>query len=275
MGCSSRGDAPPDVGPITPENPGDAPHLPPTRTHLERLRDPWNSNNRADWPVAETLAELSSTAYLPPVDAVRRFGELGFNQVMPVVQGSMIAYVVSGEDVTVIAFRGTDFAEVSDWIANLNRTPLTVEEGLIHRGFFRSYESMKPQIEQILRSRQSGHLWLTGHSLGGALALSCAYDYAAREHRPIDGLITFGQPMLANPALSKYLNEQYPDRYARFVNRDDVVPRIPPQLSPLRFTRLVHRLGTDALCSEQSIDSGRDRSGEQHRGRVRRDRAAV
>lgn len=199
---------------------------------IERLRLAWDSEGPATWPAAETLAVLSDVAYLPPVEAQKQFRELGFPEFMPIVAGSMIGYVISGEDVTVIVFRGTDFAEVSDWIANLGRSATETPHGAIHSGFYDAYHSMKPQIDQILAERESGHLWVTGHSLGGALALVCTYDLVENEQRDVNGIITFGQPMVARRQLASYLDTMLIGRYARFVNGEDVVARIPPSHAP-------------------------------------------
>lgn len=199
---------------------------------IERLRLTWDSEAPANWPVAETLAVLSETAYLPPVEAEKEFRQLGFSQIMPIVAGSMIGYIVSGEDVTVIVFRGTDFTEISDWFANAGITPTDTPHGQIHRGFYNAYLSMESQIDQILAERNTKHLWVTGHSLGGALALVCAYDLVGNDQREVDGVITFGQPLVARQQLAGYFDKLLLGKYARFVNGDDVVARIPSSHAP-------------------------------------------
>jgi hypothetical protein len=104
---------PPAHSPVVPES------------ALVRLRLAWDADAAADWPAAETLADISDIAYQPPYEAEKSYHNLGFPTVMPVVQGSMIGYIISGKDVTVVVFRGTDFSEVSDWLANLvDRRPI-------------------------------------------------------------------------------------------------------------------------------------------------------
>ena len=195
---------------------------------LARLRLDWNSESVANWPAAETLADISEIAYQPPWEAIASYRDLGFTECMPVVQGSMIGYIITGDDVTVIAFRGTDFSEVSDWMANLDRSGTPTGHGKVHEGFYSAYKSMKPQVVEILKARDSTHLWVTGHSLGGALALLCAYDLESNEDRDLNGVITFGQPMVARQQFATHIDKLLLGRYARFVNRDDVVPKVPP-----------------------------------------------
>lgn len=208
------------------ENNGPLPEIP--KTALERLRLDWNSQDVANWSASETLADISEIAYQPPHEAERSYQALGFTKVMPVVQGSMIGYVITGENVTVVAFRGTDFSEVSDWIANLGRSATDTPHGQAHKGFYFAYQSMKQQIDAILTERDTTHLWVTGHSLGGALALMCAYDLEEVEQRRLNGIITFGQPMVARQQFADYIDTLLIGRYARFVNRDDIVPKMPP-----------------------------------------------
>lgn len=208
------------------EQDGPLPVIP--KTALERLRGDWNSQDVANWPASETLADISEIAYQPPHEAERSYQALGFTKVMPVVQGSMIGYVITGENVTVVAFRGTDFNEVSDWIANLGRSATDTQHGRVHKGFYSAYQSMKQQVDAIVTERDTTHLWVTGHSLGGALALMCAYDLEEVENRRLNGVITFGQPMVAHQEFADYIDTLFNGRYARFVNRDDIVPKVPP-----------------------------------------------
>ncbi|MFO0915927.1 MAG: lipase family protein [Pirellulales bacterium] len=208
------------------EQDGPLPEIP--KTALERLRLDWDSQDVANWSASETLADISEIAYQPPHEAERSYQALGFTKVMPVVQGSMIGYVITGEDVTVVAFRGTDFNEVSDWIANLGRSATDTPHGQVHKGFYFAYQSMKHQVDAILTERDTTRLWVTGHSLGGALALMCAYDLEDVEQRRLNGVITFGQPMVARQEFADYIDMLLIGRYARFVNREDIVPKVPP-----------------------------------------------
>ena len=205
--------------------------------HIERLAAKWDSEDRVpNWPVAETMAMLSDYAYLPPFNAEQKFRELGFSDCVTIVQGSMIGYVVSFEDSTVIVFRGTDFVELSDWLSNVDTTPHDTPHGKIHTGFYDAYHagesdryfSMKHQIDEVLAQAQPKRLWICGHSLGGALALVCAYDLEENEGRQIDGLMTFGQPLLVRQKLADYLDNKFISRYARFAVGQDLVTKIAP-----------------------------------------------
>jgi hypothetical protein len=141
----------------------------------------------------------------------------------------MMAFVGTGEDVAVVVFRGTD--DRTDWLVNLDRTPLSEEHGEIHRGFANAYEPMDKPIVTALRSANARHVWITGHSLGGALGVVCAYRLDARHSLPVKGLMTFGQPMVTRERLANHLGARLANHYAHFVNGADAVPRIPPSYS--------------------------------------------
>ena len=142
------------------------------------------------------------------------------------VSKSMVGYVLSVDEVAVIVFRGTD--DSNDWIANMNRFVAKTEHGPAHRGFCIAYQPLASQVSQIIGDANPKHIWITGHSLGGALAVLCAYELIEYEGLEIDGLVTFGQPMVARDQLCDHLNEILAGRFVHYVNQSDVVPRIPP-----------------------------------------------
>src|SRR5689334_8198053 len=73
---------------------------------IDCLRPVWNSEAAIDWSVTEMLASVSELSYLAPVHAERKFQALGFQRVRPFQFKSLSGYVVSEDDVAVIAFRG-------------------------------------------------------------------------------------------------------------------------------------------------------------------------
>lgn len=198
----------------------------PVASLIEKLRSEWDSEGFADWPVAEVMAQLSQIAYQPPFEAKGEFKKLGFDRVESFVDASMIGYIVSLEDASVVVFRGTD--DKSDWIANLDRRAVDTAHGPIHRGFHDAYQGLRKQITDILNQENPKHLWVTGHSLGGALSVVCAYDLIENDALPVNGLVTFGQPMVARSQMGSHLDDILLGKYAHYVHQSDFVPRIPP-----------------------------------------------
>lgn len=196
------------------------------KTLQEALRAEWNADAQANWPVAAVMADASDLAYLPPFEAEPKFKAMGFESAALMLEGSMAGYFLKIEDQAVIVFRGTD--DLNDWLANLDTDIAKTGSGLAHRGFYSSYQDLASQVYTLLNKTEVKRVWITGHSLGGALAVMCGLDLADRDDVAIDGLITFGQPMVAKPDLAKRIEELLPGRYVHYVNQKDVVTRIPP-----------------------------------------------
>jgi hypothetical protein len=85
--------------------------------------------------------------------------------------------------------------------------------------------------EKINRSStgQQIPLYVTGHSLGGALATLTAY-HALVHHNDVH-LYTFGCPRVANRSLAEQMDAKLRNRAYRCVHGWDIVPRIPPFFS--------------------------------------------
>jgi len=73
-------------------------------------------------------------------------------------------------------------------------------------------------------------LWVTGHSLGGALAVLAGAAFSmlpGDAMRPVNGIYTFGQPRIGlHPFCGNY-DRLLESKTFRFVNKQDLVPRVP------------------------------------------------
>ena len=73
----------------------------------------------------------------------------------------------------------------------------------------------------------SKHVWVTGHSLGGALALVAAARLKMKTGvAPL--LHTYGQPAVGLNDFAERFSIELPGRLWRFVNQSDIVTRVPP-----------------------------------------------
>lgn len=113
-----------------------------------------------------------------------------------------------------IAMRGT--TSVEDWFTDLSPA-LTTDAGLSpenlkligsaeprrHLGFASAWGQVAPKIEEWAEKVRKNHgaeeLCFTGHSLGGALALVGAHDFAKRNVGKVGGVITFAAPKVGGP----------------------------------------------------------------------------
>ena len=159
-------------------------------------------------------------------------------------QGFVARRVADGEPpYVVVAFRGTE-KRIDDWLTDADAVPYRIESGseddgeakLVHKGFREALlvkrdKGGKTALDRLLEilelpaaKTEDGHshpLFITGHSLGGALALLTTVEAA----RDINGACyTFGSPRVAN--YEYFYGVKTP--VFRVVNSADIVPRVPP-----------------------------------------------
>lgn len=122
---------------------------------------------------------------------------------------------------SVIAFRGTDPDDAWDWARDLDLWPVWRRKlGLCHRGFITGAEAVFARVSAATWGRR---VVLTGHSLGGALAIATAGLLARLGRHPV-GLVTFGAPRVGFWRLRHALRD-IPARH--YADVDDPVPDIP------------------------------------------------
>jgi len=134
-----------------------------------------------------------------------------------------------------ISFRGTE--SISDIITDSTISKKTVAYDndkspiRIHNGFYNAYLSVRQSILDLIDNNYEfgDKFFISGHSLGGALALLCAldikykYDFIDRNKLFI---ITLGQPKIGNQAFCNSTDRRL-ENYFRFDNSDDIVPTLP------------------------------------------------
>jgi triacylglycerol lipase len=193
---------------------------------------------------ALACAKLSWLAYYPK-DEIRavlkswnftkfRFFDLGVTQ----------AFIVADAEKTILTFRGTD--TLKDWLGNFDIDLVGGPMGgKVHEGFSRSLSLIWKDIQMTLdvlnprpiatkaelvqgteREIKAPSLWLTGHSLGGALATLTAARLREKD-QSVHGLYTFGSPRVGDRDFQEEFNGDFRSKAFRFVNRNDAVTRIP------------------------------------------------
>ena len=80
-----------------------------------------------------------------------------------------------------LSFRGS--VDTKNWIANLETTSTTYPSCSgchVHSGFYRAYKGVSPSVRKIIGELQAKYrnipVIITGHSLGGAMAILSALD---------------------------------------------------------------------------------------------------
>lgn len=122
-----------------------------------------------------------------------------------------------------LAFRGTQ--TVSNCLTDVEATliPRPPYPGRVHNGFAKAVDEVLPEVRRLLPSpSQTKSLWLTGHSLGGAMA-TLASVRLAKAGYAIRAVYTYGSPRVGDRLFRKlYHLPNY-----RFVCGNDLVPHLP------------------------------------------------
>ncbi|UCH40848.1 MAG: lipase family protein, partial [Gammaproteobacteria bacterium] len=135
------------------------------------------------------------------------------------------AILVGNDERLILAFRGTETDSFRDIKTDAKAVSVADATGRAHKGFIEAYEEVAGEIEKFLSSSKScagRPLYLTGHSLGGALA-----TIAARKIQHGGGIaacFTFGSPRVGD---ENWLDGMKTPLY-RIVNAADAVTMLPP-----------------------------------------------
>ncbi len=196
----------------------------------------------ASWDMAYACARGSHLAYELPDVIAAQAGHWGCQSWHAAAQGTECIILRSAQTVPVLrryallAFRGTDASLVdayTDVDCVWTEAPLA---GACHRGFLVAldaiWDKLRPELGRVYDSGLP--LFLTGHSLGGALATLCAarlYDAGL----PVWGCHTFGSPRVGDAVFARAINAEQTRPY-RHVNNNDTITRLPPRVMGYRHT---------------------------------------
>lgn len=122
-------------------------------------------------------------------------------------------WISGGPFSIVVAFRGS--SSVQDWLTNAQ---FGMEDlfwateyncAAVHRGFLEAFDSVNAEVlsavRELLKSFPRAEIYITGHSLGGALAMLAAYEFR-RLNLPLAQVVTFGAPRVGNKAFAVAYN---------------------------------------------------------------------
>lgn len=156
------------------------------------------------------------------------------------------SFIAGKSDLIIMSFRGTEVDSIQDIAADLRIRKIGAPlAGKAHRGFIAAlmavwddfnlpgggkFIGMEHSLKRMRKDLNGGSpaLWITGHSLGAALA-TLAAGFLLEEGRPIQGVYTFGCPRVGDHDFVMALNARLNGRNYRLVNNNDIVTRVPPR----------------------------------------------
>ncbi|KAM0968397.1 hypothetical protein ACFX2A_017053 [Malus domestica] len=167
-----------------------------------------------------------------------------------------------------VAFRGTEPFSADDWRTDFDISWCEFAGiGKTHGGFMKAlgmqtekswplepetqdhefaYYKIRQILMDLLQENKNAKFILTGHSLGGALAVLFASVLAMHDFEDkyawlmerLEGVYTFGQPRVGDEKFAGYVTKKmknYGVRYMRYVYSSDLVPRVPFDDTTLLF----------------------------------------
>lgn len=152
--------------------------------------------------------------------------------------GGTQCFVMHDDRAIIVVCRGTqidDFwAKVIDISTDLKFIPVADGAGgLVHQGFLEGltlvWDALKVHLAQILNNDRK--LWLTGHSLGAAVATLAAERINRETGNSVQGLYTYGSPRVGDSNFkSRFDEKSLAARTFRIVNNSDIIARVPPRV---------------------------------------------
>ena len=172
-----------------------------------------------------------------------------FEQVIAFRRDRIFGLVAGNASNVVITFRGRD--DNQQLIESLAYGQTDWIRGRAHSGFIRLLESIWRDILAAFFDvgAHSKTLWLTGHSMGGSLAVLAAQRLAAEGFEP-HMVVTFGAPRVLDTVAA----EAFPTRLYRFVNNEDAVSNFP---WPTLFDTYAHAADAVLLLPSGDIAESR------------------
>ncbi len=182
-------------------------------------------------PDATWMSEMAALAYWGPELIGEQLGRWGFARVAGITDTATetSGFIASRDRVLVLSFRGTSGIKNFLTDGNIRRVRADWAEGTLHNGFKSALDTVWPQITSALGSpeAQQKDIWLTGHSLGAALAQLAALRLTRAGYR-VHSVYTFGTPRIGDNHFVADYDRRLGAQSFPHVNARDVVTRVPP-----------------------------------------------
>ncbi|MGH9280291.1 MAG: lipase family protein [Acidimicrobiales bacterium] len=218
--------------------------------------------------IAHLLATCSGYAYGDELTVAMLMARMGLpnNHCLRITESidAMLiratAQLVQSSDgrVVILCYRGTQLLDIINWLASIDvragPMPISIPGSYkpfdVHGGFYRNVRSIRFEVIHALNRALAGKniinaeepmpnpmqaLYLTGHSLGGAMAalmtiMLLADPGYAKIAETLRATYTFAQPMMGNKdfAAACNANDFLRNNVFRYIYNRDIVPRVPP-----------------------------------------------
>ena len=210
-----------------------------TEQYLQGLEDPQYNGAIANLP--SYFPQLNDYEQITAFRAIRQrswleplMKQTWLRELIPKTDLIYAGFILKSSVNNIIVFRGTQ--EAKEWIANLNVQQIDYQSnnpqaGKVHQGFYNLYFNGLKQFldEAIGRLNPAIPCYVTGHSLGGAIAVLAALDLALNFSNLKEQIqmYNYAPPRVGNPSFAKFYSDLVPNSY-RVVNQADSTWLLPP-----------------------------------------------
>lgn len=186
--------------------------------------------------MAALLAKLSLLSYIAFEDPSKKplletaLAHGGLKLVEAIKEGDTEVIVVEAKDFLAVAFRGTTSKadRKTDFRISVGRAEVAnhAEHVGVHAGFYEAFKLVEQRLEAAINTVPGKSVYLTGHSLGGAVALVASAAMGGRDDlgNRIAAVYTFGSPRVGDRNFPRIVKAPH----YRVVISGDVVPLVPP-----------------------------------------------
>jgi triacylglycerol lipase len=222
----------------------------PLDSYPDELPSDFGRDESFSFPAAQALMWLAQLSYEQDTTIDTILARWGLQKLVhlhsptegPGSNTATQGFVCRRNGTTIVAFAGTDPGIIKTVLTDVQTVP---DDRGMHPGFRRALDAVWTQVRTAALLPDRGRLFVTGHSLGAALAVLAAFRLQREANISANAVYGFGLPRVGGTEFGTQYEPILGVRTFRLVNGDDPVPSLPP-LS-LGF----HHVGRRLFCPHE------------------------